>query len=145
MSSTWFSQIESTVFTYIQYMLVEKSDAPFPNLNCTTKSENIDLENPQTNTMAKFPTLYLHILQPIEQAQDLENDNINSVLATIEIQVFSNQSETEANKIMTSAISLMKNLRWNITMFPDPQTSDKISFTIARFRRLVTEGDVADE
>ena len=144
MSNSWFSQIESTVFTYIQFKLVEQYNAPYPNLNCTTKSENIDPNNLQTNAQAKFPTLYFHILQPIEQAQDLENDEVNAVLATIEIQVFSNKSETEANKIITSAISLMKELRWNITMFPDPQTSDKISYTIARFRKLVTEDDVTE-
>lgn len=75
-------------------------------------------------------------------AQDLENDEVNALLATIEIQVFSNVSEKEANDIMTTAISLMKKNRWNVTMFPDPQTSDKISYAIARFRKLVTESDI---
>ena len=134
MASTWFSEIESKVFTYISYKMTEKTGAPYPQLNCTTKS--------QTTTPSKFPTLYLHNLTPVEQSQDLENDEVNSLLATIEIQVFSNQSEDEANNIMTSAIAFMKDLRWNVTMFPDPQTNDKVSFTIARFRKLVTEDDI---
>lgn len=134
MASTWFSEIESTVFTYISYMISEKTGAPYPRLNCTTKS--------QTTKPSKFPTLYLHNLTPVEQAQDLENDEVNALLATIEIQVFSNQSESEANDIMTTAISLMKDLRWSVTMFPDPQTSDNVSFTIARFRKIVTENDI---
>jgi hypothetical protein len=60
-------------------------------------------------------------------------------LATIEVQIFSNVSENEANKIMADVVSVMKKLRWNVTMLPDPQTVDGISFSIARFRQLVTE------
>lgn len=134
MADTWFTQIESVVFTYIQYVMKDKLGAPYPKLNCTTKSQN---------TMpSQFPTLYLHNLTPIEQAQDLENDEVNAVLATIEIQVFSNKSEDEANKIITTAISFMKKLRWNVTMFPDPQTNDKVSLCIARFRKMVTKNDI---
>ena len=86
-----------------------------------------------------FPTLYLHILSPVEAAQDLENDEVNAVLATIEVQVYTNVSENEANKIMADVVSVMKNLRWNVTTLPDPHTVDGISFAIARFRQLVTE------
>lgn len=134
MANTWYSQIESTILTYVQYMLQEKQSAPFPNLNCTTKS--------QSTKPSEFPTLYLHNLTPVESAQDFENDEVNAVLATIEIQIFSNQSESEVNKIVTQAISCMKDLRWNVTMFPDPQTNDKISYAITRFRKLVTENDI---
>lgn len=134
MANTWFSQIESTTLTYIQYVMKDKVGAPYPRLNCTTKSES--------TTPSEFPTLYLHTLTPIEQGQDFENNEVNAVLSTIEIQVFSNKSEDEAHKIITSAISFMKDLRWNVTMFPDPQTNDKISFCIARFRKLVTKNDI---
>ena len=86
MADTWFSQIESKVLTYIQYMLKDKLLAPYPNLNCTTKNQN-------TTPYTSFPTLYIHVLTPLEQAQDLENNEVNSVLATLEFQVFSNKSE----------------------------------------------------
>jgi len=134
MASIWFSQIESTVFTYLQYELKKKLLAPYPDLNCTTKSQN--------TTPSVFPTLYVHALTPVEQAQDLENDEVNAVLATIEIQVFSNRSENESKQIISTAIGLMKDEHWNVTMFPDPQTKDKISYAIARFRKLVTENNI---
>lgn len=131
MANTWFSQIESYTFTDVKYNLKDKLRAPYPNLKCTTKGEN---------TMPSvFPTLYLHILSPVEAAQDLENDEVNAVLATIEVQVYTNVSENEANKIMADVVSVMKNLKWNVTTLPDPQTVDGISFAIARFRQLVTE------
>jgi len=134
MASIWFSQIESKVLTYLQYNLKNKTNAPYPDLNCTTKSES--------TTPSVFPTLYIHDLSPSEQAQDLENDEVNAVLSTIEIQVFSNRSENETKQIISTAIGLMKDARWNITLFPDPQTKDKISYAIARFRKLVTESDI---
>lgn len=135
MADTWFSQIESKVLTYVQYMLKDKLLAPYPNLNCTTKNQN-------TTPYTSFPTLYIHVLTPLEQAQDLENNEVNSVLATLEFQVFSNKSEDEANKIMTAAISCMKDERWNITLFPDPTTRDRISSCVTRFRKLLTKKDI---
>lgn len=136
MADTWYSQIESTIFTYVNYLLKAKASAPYPRLNCTTKNQDA---NPSI-----FPTLYLHLLSPLEQAQDLENDEVNAVLATLEIQVFSNESENETNKIMASAISALKSLQWNVTMFPDPQTNGKVSTAIARFRKLVVKSDVSN-
>lgn len=134
MANEWYSQIESTILTIVQYELQGKINAPYPNLNCTTKN--------QYSKPSIFPTLYLHMLNPLEEAQDLENDEVNAILATIELQVYSNKSEVEANKIMTKAISVMKSLHWNITMFPDPTTNDNVSTAIARVRKLVTELDV---
>lgn len=134
MSDIWYSQIESYVLTEVSYYLKDREKAPYPNLNCTTKSQSV--------TPSVFPTLYLHMMTPAEMAQDLENDYVNSVLATIEVIVYSNDSEKESSKIIADAINVMKKSHWNITMFPDPQTVDKISYSIARFRKLVTENDI---
>lgn len=134
MNETWYSQIESYVLTEVSYYLKDRENAPYPNLNCTTKDQNV--------APSVFPTLYLHMLSPLETDQDLENDCVNAVLATIEVIVYSNNSEKESSKIIADAINVMKKSHWNITMFPDPQTVDKISFSIARFRKLVTENDI---
>ena len=134
MNEIWYSQIESFVLTDVKYYLKDRIFAPYPKLNCTTKNQN--------TFPSVFPTLYLHLLSPVEMSQDLENDEVNAVLATIEMIVYSNDSENESNKIMADAINVMKKSHWNITLFPDPQTVDKVSYSIARFRRLVTEGDI---
>lgn len=129
----WYSQIESTVFTIVQYNLKTKTSAPFPNLTCTTTSSS--------ETPSKFPTLYLHELNPLEQGQDLENNEINAIMHSIEIQVFSNKSETEVRNIMASAIAEMKKLRYSVTLFPDPTTTNKVSSAVARFRRVIARGE----
>lgn len=130
----WYANIESTVFTIVQYNLKIKTDAPYPNLNCTTASS--------TETPSKFPTLYLHELTPLEQSQDLENTEINSILHSVEIKVFSNKSEAEVRNIMAAAIAEMKKLRYSVTLFPDPTTTNKVSSAVARFRRSIARDDI---
>lgn len=135
-SETWYSEIESTVFTLLQYVLVEKIDAPFSTLNCTTSSQNESLEN-----VDDFPALYVHLLPAIEMGQELATIDVVAVRATFELQVFSDKSESECREIMNACILEMKKLHFNISMFPDPQTQDKKYFAIARFTRVIGGGD----
>ena len=135
-SETWYSEIESTIYTLLQYVLVEKMGAPYPTLNCTTSSQNESLEN-----VDDFPALYVHLLPPIELGNDLVNEDVAAVRATFELQVFSDASESECREIMNACIREMKKLHFNINMFPDPQTANKKYFAIARFTRVVASGD----
>ena len=135
-SETWYSEIESTIFTLLQYVLVEKEAAPYPTLNCTTSSQNESLEN-----VDDFPALYVHLLPPLEIGNDLHNEDITALRATLELQVFSDQSENECRKILNICIREMKKLHFNISMFPDPQTADKKYFAVARFTRIIAGGD----
>lgn len=128
----WFAEIESKVFTQIEYMLVSRQDAPYPDLKCTTVSQN---------TVVNFPTLYLHELQPVEAGNDLVNVSVNAVLSTIEIQVWANTTEKDCKDILTAAILEMKRLGFNVTMFPNVQTDSKIAWGVARFRRMIGAGD----
>ena len=130
----WYAELESKLYTRIKYELCLKGDAPYPNLNCTTASTS--------DTPVKFPTLYIHELQPIEIGADLEGKTVNAVNETIEMQVFSNRSEKECREIITSALGVMKSMSFQIAMFPDPQTrNDKVSYAIARCRRVIAQGD----
>lgn len=132
MKDNWFSEIESRIYTQVSYMLTERDDAPYPDLKCTTVSQN---------TVVNFPTLYLHELQPVEAGNDLDNTTVNAVLSTIEIQVWSNESEKHCKDILTAAIVEMKRLRFNVTMFPNVTTDNKIAWGVARFRRMIGAGD----
>ena len=135
-SDTWYSEIESTIFTLLQYVLVEKDDAPYPTLNCTTSSQNESLEN-----VDDFPALYVHLLPSQELGHTLLNEDVTAIRATVELQVFSNQSEKECLEIMNACIKEMKKLHFNISMFPDAQAANKKYFAIARFTRVIGGGD----
>ncbi len=125
----WWSEIEDKVFTYVKSYMVED----YPNLTCTTKGDNID--------NVQMPTLYLHELNPVETGQDLDNTTVNAVISTIEIVVYTNTNESECRAVMSEAISLMKKLRFNVTAFPDVVTQNKVAVAIARFRRVIGNGD----
>ena len=36
----WYAQLESMIFTIVQYNLKTKKDAPYPELMCTTASSS---------------------------------------------------------------------------------------------------------
>ena len=132
--ANWFAELESKIFTIVQYHLKTQKDAPYPKLKCTTANTS---EMP-----SEFPTLYLHELSPLENNQDMENDEVISILHSVEIKVFSNKSENEVRNIMASAITEMKKLRYSVTLFPDPTTTNKVSSAVARFRRTIAKDDV---
>lgn len=129
MDNTWYLQIQDKVFTQIEYMMKKK----YPKLICTTKNEN--------GEPAKFPTLYLHELTPIEKGQDLTNESINAVLATIEIQVWTNTTETDCRNIIAEAVNQMKSLQFDIIELPIVTTRGKLAWGAIRCRRMIGSGD----
>lgn len=135
-SDTWFTEIESTINTIIKYNLVDRVDAPFPDLTCTTSSQSETIENVDI-----FPTLYIHLLPPVETGSDLYNIDVTAIRATFEFQIYSDKSESDCMTIINQCIKEMKSLRFNVAMFPDPQTYDKKYFAVARFSRVIASGD----
>lgn len=128
----WFANIEESVLTQLDYMLAQRTDAPYPSLVVTSANQN---------QVTAFPTLYIHELSPVEAGNDLNNQTINAVLETIEIQIWTNETEAECRQLMSAAIFEMKRMRFNCTAFPNIQTDNKIAFGIARFRRMIGSGD----
>lgn len=129
----WFMGLENKFYTRIKYQLKDRKNAPYPKLNCTTVN--------QVSTPSKFPTLYLHELKPVELGNDLYGRQIAALLYTLEIQVYSDVSETDAKEIMARAIVEMKQMGFEVREFPDVGTSNKISTAIARFRRTIAYAD----
>jgi len=134
MDETWYSKIESTVISQVEYMLKSRADAPYPNLNITSKN--------QETKPASLPTMYIHELEPVERGQDLDNATVNAVLHTMEIQVWTNASQNECKSILTAAITELKRMRYSIIMFPTVKTNDSLAWGVFRARRMVGAGDI---
>ena len=133
MDEAWYSKIESDVFTQVTYMLKDRADAPYPNLHCTSATEQV---NP-----AQFPTLLLHELAPVETGQDLDNVSVNAVIHTVEAQVWTNMGRTECKNILTVTLTELKRMRYNIVMFPTIKIENGISWGAIRARRIIGAGD----
>lgn len=132
MNEDWFAKLEETILTQLDYMLAQRADAPFPNLVVTSANQN---------QVTAFPTLYIHELSPVETGNDLNNQSVNAVIETIEIQIWTNETEEECRRLMSAAIVEMKRMRFNCTAFPNIQTENKVAFGVARFRRMIGNAD----
>ena len=130
----WFAEIEDKVVNFVRYELATKRNAKYPKLNVTSASAD---DNPST-----FPTLYIHELSPMETGQTLEGTDVNAIMSTFEIQVFTNTNEPDCKKIVSDAIGAMKQLRFSVTMFPNVLTKNNTQIAIARFRRVIGCNDV---
>ena len=127
-SETWYTQIESVVFSQLQYMIKQS----YPDLVCKTTSETI--------TPATFPTLYLHETQT-ETGQDITNDSVNAVNSTIYVRVWTNTTETECKQILAAATSELKRFRYNVRSLPTTTITDKIAYGEIMANRIVGAGD----
>ena len=108
----------------------------YPKINCTTTNES--------ETPAKFPTLYLHELAPLEVGQDLTNESVNAIRCTIEIQVWTSGGTTpekDCQNILSDAVIEMKRFNFNISAMPMVQTTDKISWGVIRCTRIIGAND----
>lgn len=130
--SEWYSGIEATVFTQLEYMLTIRDKAPFPKLNCRTTSETI--------TPAKFPTLYLHETQE-ELGEDLTNETVNAVNSTLYVRVWTNTSEQDCKDILVKATEELKRLHYNVRNLPTTQLTDKIAYGEIMARRVIGNAD----
>lgn len=126
----WYSGIKDKVFTQVSYM-VKKT---YPKLICTTVNEN--------TIPSKFPTMYLHELQPAEAGNDLTNETVNAVICTIEVMVWTNTTETDCRQICDCITEEFKRLQFNVTMMPLVEMRNNIASGVIRFRRIVGNGDL---
>ena len=133
MNEAWFAKIESRLFTIIKKRM--KNSVKFRDVFFTTENENVMPSN--------FPALYFHELEQFEQGRDLDNVDVNAVLSTIQIQVFS-KTAAENKEIMTAAVLQMKRLRYNVIAMPIyTWTKDRtVRLSSARFQRMIGGGDL---
>lgn len=124
----WYSGIEATVFTQLQYMVKKE----YADITCKTTSETV--------TPATFPTLYLHETQE-ETGQDLYNDAVNAVISTIYVRVWTDTTETECKEILAAASAELKRFRYNVQNLPTTTLTDKIAYGEIMARRVVGSGD----
>lgn len=132
-NETWFSEIESKVFSTVSYRLKRELRGKLSGtLKCTTDGAS--------DSAPYFPTWYLHELEPMETGQDLTNVTVNAVIEVIEVQAYT-KSKSECQLIMDETVVQMKALRFNVSMMPLVTSNTNVFTGVARFRRIVGGGD----
>ena len=131
---SWYEQIEDNILSYVKTVLNGKGYKP--RITSILDKTVVD----DDGVPKKFPTVYFHSLQPAEVGNDLENTDINAILTTIEIQVFSNDYN-ECQSLWSLTLDCMKSLRFNVPMLPITSKMGDYFSSVARYRRVVGAGD----
>lgn len=126
--------IETIVFSRIKAILTSKLKTKYPNISFTT-SDKVSSE-------PKFPNVYVHLVGSSETGEDLENNTINGVLATFQIETTDNESQTKAKDVMNEVVKVMKSMRFSVIVMPEFQNTDTTKRCVARFRRIIGNLDI---
>lgn len=124
----WISDIETKVLAKLKENgeVLKKN---FPNIVFTTENES--------DTSAKFPTVYLEELSGMERGRDLEGSTVNAYMATFQINISHNDKRYHVKSIMNNCMDTMKQLRFEIIGTPIYNRSDGVWTGVARFRRVI--------
>ena len=126
--------IESQVYTRIKNKMPSNIKTKYKNLNFTTN--NINLAD------AKFPCVYIHMIESPEDGEDLEGTEINAVYASFVIEVVDNESQANTNTISKEVQKIMKQMRFKVVGFPYNDNKDSTYRKVSRYRRTIANNDV---
>lgn len=126
--------LESQIFSRIKSNFSDRIKKKYPDLNFTTSDK--------APTKAKFPTVYVHMLESPEIGSDLDGTSINGITATFQIDVTDNQNQTRADEAAKEILRIMKTMRFKVVGMPFHDNSGDTYRTISRYRRTVGAGDI---
>lgn len=133
MDNSWVSVLDSTFYTIVGTKLKNKFLPTYPDLYITKTLGNLP-EN-------KFPTVYIHALPFSEMMNDLDGTSINAVNASYQIDVYSNKSQNDTNKVMAEIINIVKSMRFSVNAFPEVSLDGSVHRAVMRCNRLIGSGD----
>ena len=130
----WTKYIKSIIFTRIKTDGTAKLKATFPDIYFTTSDK--------VSTNPKFPTVYLKKLQGQENGRTLDGISVNGVLASFQIDVIDNKSDSNAENVADAIGDIMKSMRFEMVgdSFPNSQSTGEYRFT-SRWQRVIADGD----
>lgn len=126
--------LESQVYSRIKNKMPSTIKTKYTDLNFTTNS--ISLAD------AKFPCIYIHMIESPEDGEDLEGTEINAVYASFVIEVVDNESQANTNTISKEVQKIMKQMRFKVVGFPYNDNKDSTYRKVSRYRRTIANNDV---
>lgn len=126
--------IESQIFSRIKANFSDRIKNKYPNLNFTTSDKS--------STKPKFPTVYIHLMEPTEEGETLDGASVNAVNATFQVDVSDNQSQARADEVAKEILKIMKSMRFSAKPLPFHNNVGDVCRTTARYRRLIGAGDI---
>lgn len=125
-------QLENIVTTQLRVRVPQLTDNRFPKMSFT---------NEISDKQPSFPNVYIHELEPSEVGNSIPNQTIHAMRDTIQIEVSTNVSKTEARTVINACVSAMKTLRYGLVTGPTYMKVNNIHRFVIRMRRVVANGD----
>lgn len=124
-------QLESIITTQLKVRVPKLTDNKYPNMSFT---------NEISDKTPSFPNVYVMELQPSEVGNDLSNNQIHALRDTIQIEVSTNVSKSEAKIVRNACIAAMKAMRFSLVVDTYAKINNLHRYVI-RMRRIVASGD----
>lgn len=125
-------QLESIVTTQLKVRVPKLTDNKFPNLS---------FSNEVSDDTPSFPNVYIHELEPSEVGNSIPNQTIHAIRDTIQIEVTTNTSKSDARTVIMACVNAMKGLRYSLVVAPIYTKINNVHRFIIRCRRVVANGD----
>lgn len=126
--------LESQVYSRIKNKMSSSIKTNYPNLNFTTNS--ISLAD------AKFPCVYIHMLESPEDGEDMEGTEINAIYASFVIEVVDNESQANTTAVSKEIQKIMKQMCFRVIGSPYNDNNDSTYRKVSRYRRTIAINDV---
>jgi len=109
----WVTNKQNEIYTYLKYRALVALQTKYPNLFFT--------QDDSPNESPKFPCVYVHFLSPIETGRDLDNDSVNAVVCTLQVDVTvpEQMGMSAATEVSDNVVENLKRMRFSITAFPE--------------------------
>lgn len=130
----WFAELSGLITTHFKTRLKNLIPATlFKKLKITTSNSDI--------APTELPAIWIEEASSLETGENLDNTSINAVIETIQITVYHNGQMKDVKKLMNASVLAMKQMRFGAVMTPIYATNHDIKTAVARFRRIIGEGD----
>lgn len=126
--------LETQIFSLIKAKFSTRIKEKYKDLNFTTSDKS--------STKAKFPTVYIHMIDSQEVGSDLEGTSIPGVNAAFQIDVTDNQNNSRTDEVAKEILRVMKSMRFKPFRMPMHNNSGDTYTTVARYRRVIGDGDI---
>lgn len=130
----WAYDLEKKIFSIVKSRTYENLKTKYPNIYITDIKKN--------TSKAVFPTVYIHELPGVEKASDLEGFSINAVQETFQIDVITNTSQNDADKVMAIVADEFKRLCFKVTAMPEFDGTGETYRSTMRVRRIISANDI---
>lgn len=128
--------LDSQIFSKVANYVVDEYGGRF---SMTITDNFSSTKNDPTG--ARFPFVYVGLINASENSTDLERSRLNGGLYTYQVNVYDNTSQAKAKQIMDSVVDAMKQMSFTSTSLPINASDGTKYMMIARFQRFIDEGD----